>query len=71
LDENLPDNPVKMGSKTTIRLEMLVRRSSKLTKFARQVLRRRGGALGGRSNLWIIARLASIPILVDILEKGE
>jgi asparagine synthetase B (glutamine-hydrolysing) len=71
LDENLPDNPIKMGSRTTIRLETLVRRSSKLTKFARQVLRRRGGGLGGRSNLWIIARLASIPILVDILEKGE
>lgn len=71
LDENLPDNPIKMGSKTTTRLETLVRRSSKLTKLARKVLRRRGGALGGRSNLWIIARLASIPILVDILEKGE
>ncbi|MFW9983816.1 MAG: asparagine synthase C-terminal domain-containing protein [Candidatus Odinarchaeota archaeon] len=71
LDENLPDNPIKLGSKTAIRLETFVRRSTRLTKLAKQVFKRRGGTLGGRSNLWIIARLASIPILVDILEKGE
>jgi len=69
LDENLADNPISMGSNAAIRLETWVRKSSTLTKFARQVFRRRGGALGGRSNLWIIARLASVPILVDILEK--
>ncbi|MFX1318083.1 MAG: asparagine synthase C-terminal domain-containing protein [Promethearchaeota archaeon] len=71
LDENLPDNPVNMGSGMMIRLETFVRSSSTLTRLARQVFRRRGGTLGGRSNLWIIARLASIPILIDILEKGE
>lgn len=71
LDESFPDNPIKMGRKTTVQLETLVRRSSKLTKLARQVFRRKGGTLGGRSNLWIIARLASIPMLIDILEKGE
>jgi asparagine synthetase B (glutamine-hydrolysing) len=71
LDENLSENPIKTGSGMMIRLETVVRRSSTLTRLARQVFRRRGGTLGGRSNLWITARLASIPILVDILEKGE
>jgi asparagine synthetase B (glutamine-hydrolysing) len=71
LDENLPDNPISIGSKTILRLETVIRRSNTLTKLARQVLRRRDSGLGGRSKLWIVARLASVPILIDILQKGN
>lgn len=73
LNEYLPEKPVHIGrlGYPAIQLETLVRRSSKLQRIARTLLKRREGVLGGRSNMWVIARLASVPLFVDVLEQEE